>query len=73
MEGKINCYLINKKINLLMSIRTLEERAQRLFSTKGQSSLDPSLMTKGSKGKASKEKELLRHKELATLEAQIYK
>ncbi|XP_066146417.1 splicing factor 3A subunit 3 [Euwallacea fornicatus] len=52
---------------------TLEERAQRLFSTKGQSSLDPSLMTKGSKGKASKEKELLRHKELASLEGQVYK
>ncbi|KAL1505387.1 hypothetical protein ABEB36_004965 [Hypothenemus hampei] len=52
---------------------TLEERAQRLFSTKGQSSLDPSLMTKGSKGKANKEKELSRHKELATLEAQVFK
>lgn len=53
--------------------RTLEERAQRLFSTKGQSSLDPSLMTKGTKGKASKEKEGLRQKELAGLEAQIYR
>ncbi|XP_030755710.1 splicing factor 3A subunit 3 [Sitophilus oryzae] len=52
---------------------TLEERAQRLFSTKGQSSLDPSLMTKSTKGKASKDKELLRHRELAMLEAQIYK
>ncbi|XP_050293510.1 splicing factor 3A subunit 3 [Anthonomus grandis grandis] len=52
---------------------TLEERAQRLFSTKGQSALDPSLMTKATKGKASKEKELMRHKELACLEAQVYK
>ncbi|XP_060525947.1 splicing factor 3A subunit 3 [Cylas formicarius] len=52
---------------------TLEERAQRLFSTKGQSSLDPSLMTKATKGKASKEKEHVRQRELACLEAQIYK
>lgn len=53
--------------------RTLEERAQRLFSTKGKGSLDPSLMTKANKGKASKEKELSRHRELATLEAQVYR
>ncbi|XP_057655224.1 splicing factor 3A subunit 3 [Diorhabda carinulata] len=52
---------------------TLEERAQRLFSTKGKGSLDPSLMTKSNKGKASKERELLRQRELATLEAQIYR
>ncbi|KAJ8961028.1 hypothetical protein NQ314_006010 [Rhamnusium bicolor] len=52
---------------------TLEERAQRLFSTKGKGSLDPSLMTKNNKGKASKERELLRQRELATLEAQIYR
>lgn len=52
---------------------TLEERAQRLFSTKGKGSLDPSLMTKTNKGKASKEKEQLRHRELATLEAQVYR
>ncbi|CAG9772370.1 unnamed protein product [Ceutorhynchus assimilis] len=52
---------------------TLEERAQRLFSTKGQSSLDPALMTKTTKGKASKEKELLRQRDLAMMEAQIYK
>nr|CAI5832704.1 unnamed protein product [Callosobruchus analis] len=52
---------------------TLEERAQRLFSTKGKGSLDPSLMTKGNKRKASKEKEQLRQRELATLEAQIYR
>ncbi|KAG5867679.1 hypothetical protein JTB14_020189 [Gonioctena quinquepunctata] len=52
---------------------TLEERAQRLFSTKGKGSLDPSLMTKTNKGKASKEKEQLRQRELATLEAQVYR
>ncbi|KAH1012528.1 hypothetical protein HUJ05_011673 [Dendroctonus ponderosae] len=54
-------------------LKTLEERAQRLFSTKGQSSLDPSLMIKGTKGKANKGKEALRQKELAGLEAQIYR
>lgn len=53
--------------------RTLEERAQRLFSTKGKGSLDPSLMTKSNKGKATKEKEILRQRELATLEAQVYR
>lgn len=52
---------------------TLEERAQRLFSTKGKGSLDPSLMKKANKGKASKDKEQLRHRELATLEAQVYR
>lgn len=52
---------------------TLEERAQRLFSTKGKGSLDPSLMTKKKSGKASKEKEQLRQRDLACLEAQIYK
>ncbi|KAJ3645718.1 hypothetical protein Zmor_023356 [Zophobas morio] len=52
---------------------TLEERAQRLFSTKGKGSLDPSLMTKNKSGKASKEKEQLRQRELACLEAQIYR
>lgn len=58
---------------ILINFRTLEERAQRLFSTKGKGSLDPSLMTKANKGKASKEKEQLRHRELATLEAQVYR
>jgi splicing factor 3A subunit 3 len=57
----------------MFSYRTLEERAQRLFSTKGKGSLDPSLMTKNKSGKASKEKELLRQRELACLEAQIYR
>ncbi|XP_032828775.1 splicing factor 3A subunit 3 [Petromyzon marinus] len=54
---------------------TLEERAQRLFSTKGKSleSLDPSLFTK-SKAKSSKgsKKDMERNKEIALLEAQIY-
>ena len=50
--------------------RTLKERAQRLFSTKGKSleALDPSLFakTKGSK------RDTERNKDLAFLEAQIY-
>ncbi|XP_018328525.1 splicing factor 3A subunit 3 [Agrilus planipennis] len=52
---------------------TLEERAQRLWATKGSTSLDPSLMAKNKGGRASKEKELLRQRELACLEAQVYK
>uniref|UniRef100_UPI00358EDC32 splicing factor 3A subunit 3 n=1 Tax=Myxine glutinosa TaxID=7769 RepID=UPI00358EDC32 len=54
---------------------TLEERAQRLFSTKGKSLdlLDPSLFTK-SKAKSSKgsSRDAERNKEIAFLEAQIY-
>lgn len=52
---------------------TLEERAQRLFSTKGLKSLDPSLLAKNKPGKASKEKDMLRQKEIAALEAQVYR
>lgn len=52
---------------------TLEERAQRLFSTKGLTSLDPSLLAKNKAGKATKEKEQLRHRDLASLEAQVYR
>ncbi|XP_022919340.1 splicing factor 3A subunit 3 [Onthophagus taurus] len=51
---------------------TLEERAQRLFSTKGLTSLDPSLLAKKA-GKASKDKETARQRELACLESQIFK
>ncbi|KAB0802975.1 hypothetical protein PPYR_05161 [Photinus pyralis] len=52
---------------------TLEERAQRLWATKGTTSLDPSLMAKNKSGKASKEREQLRHRDLACLEAQVYR
>uniref|UniRef100_A0A667XVY4 Splicing factor 3a, subunit 3 n=1 Tax=Myripristis murdjan TaxID=586833 RepID=A0A667XVY4_9TELE len=52
---------------------TLEERAQRLFSTKGKSleSLDPSLFAKNPKSKGPK-KDTERNKEIGFLEAQIY-
>uniref|UniRef100_A0A4W6C6E5 Splicing factor 3a, subunit 3 n=1 Tax=Lates calcarifer TaxID=8187 RepID=A0A4W6C6E5_LATCA len=52
---------------------TLEERAQRLFSTKGKSleSLDPSLFAKNPKAKGPK-KDTERNKEIAFLEAQVY-
>uniref|UniRef100_A0A8C9VRY7 Splicing factor 3a, subunit 3 n=1 Tax=Scleropages formosus TaxID=113540 RepID=A0A8C9VRY7_SCLFO len=52
---------------------TLEERAQRLFGTKGKSleSLDPSLFAKNPKSKGPK-KDTERNKEIAFLEAQIY-
>ncbi|CAG9579737.1 unnamed protein product [Danaus chrysippus] len=51
---------------------TLEERAQRLFSTKGQTALDKSLVAKkgGNKAKAST---LQRHKDIAAIEAQVYR
>ncbi|KAG7261132.1 hypothetical protein CRUP_002422 [Coryphaenoides rupestris] len=52
---------------------TLEERAQRLFSTKGKSleSLDPSLFAKNPKAKGPK-KDTERNKEIGFLEAQVY-
>ncbi|XP_064473083.1 splicing factor 3A subunit 3-like [Ornithodoros turicata] len=51
---------------------TLEERAQRLFSTKGKqiSELDPALFTKSKPGR-SRDSE--KQKEIATLEAQVYR
>lgn len=51
---------------------TLEERAQRLFSTKGKKSLDPSLMAKKAVGKGTA-REHARQKDIALLEAQCYK
>ena len=57
---------------------TLEERANRLFSTKGKSldDLDPSLQAK-SKNKAStaykNAKEFEKQKEVASMEAQVYR
>lgn len=54
---------------------TLEERAQRLFMTKGKSveELDPSLFAKSKPGKVTKGKETEKIKELAALEAQVYR
>nr|CAG4638336.1 EOG090X03G1 [Cyclestheria hislopi] len=55
---------------------TLEERAQRLFSTRGKqlSELDPSLFAaKGQNKTNDKQKELEKQKKIALLEAQIYK
>ncbi|KAI5739397.1 hypothetical protein M8J77_018831 [Diaphorina citri] len=52
---------------------TLEERAQRLFSTKGKTALDPSLLAKSKPDKGLKSKQQERQKEIAGLEAQIYK
>ncbi|GBP94298.1 Splicing factor 3A subunit 3 [Eumeta japonica] len=51
---------------------TLEERAQRLFSTKGQTALDKSLVAKkgATKAKASTQQ---RHKDIAAIEAQVYR
>ena len=53
---------------------TLEERAQRLFSTKGQINIDPSLKKRNS-GDSSQKKERqgVRNREIALLEAQLYR
>ncbi|KAG7176412.1 Splicing factor 3A subunit 3-like, partial [Homarus americanus] len=54
---------------------TLEERAQRLFKTKGMSveELDPSLFAKSKPGKVTKGRETEKIRELAMLEAQVYR
>ncbi|KAK7601177.1 hypothetical protein V9T40_008618 [Parthenolecanium corni] len=52
---------------------TLEERAERLFSTKGKSDLDPNLMSKPNSGKLKRSKNLNKQKEIAMLEAQVYR
>ncbi|XP_065214834.1 splicing factor 3A subunit 3 [Planococcus citri] len=52
---------------------TLEERAERLFSTKGKTDLDPSLMIKPNSGKSKRSKNLNKLKEIALLEAQVYR
>ncbi|KAK7107124.1 splicing factor 3A subunit 3-like [Littorina saxatilis] len=55
---------------------TLEERAQRLFSTKGKKldELDPALFAKAKPGKAGKSgREAEKQKEVAMLEAQVYR
>ncbi|XP_072178718.1 splicing factor 3A subunit 3-like [Diadema setosum] len=55
---------------------TLEERAQRLFTTKGLplNQLDPALFAKSKPGKGSKagKKDAEKQKEIAFLEAQVY-
>lgn len=58
---------------ILLSCRTLEERAQRLFSTKGKKSLDPALVAKSKPGKSSKSRDNERQKDIAGLEAQVYR
>lgn len=51
---------------------TLEERAQRLFSTKGKRIIDPSLLAKKDVGRQSA-RDAARHREIANLEAQLYR
>ncbi|XP_005098228.1 splicing factor 3A subunit 3 [Aplysia californica] len=57
---------------------TLEQRAQRLFGTKGKNleELDPSLFAKskpGKAGKVGKNKDSEKQREIALLEAQVYR
>lgn len=53
---------------------TLEERAQRLFSTKGKKTLDPSMMAKKpAKNLNAQSRENERNKEIAQLESYLYK
>lgn len=70
---RVKITFVVKSRLLFHGFSTLEERAQRLWSTKGLTSLDPSLLAKNKVGKATKEKEQLRHRELACLEAQVYR
>lgn len=51
---------------------TLEERAQRLFSTKGQRTIDPTLLAKRDVNKIAA-RENARHREIAHMEAQLYR
>ncbi|GIY20409.1 splicing factor 3A subunit 3 [Caerostris darwini] len=54
---------------------TLEERAQRLFSTKGKklSELDPNVFAKSKPGRAGRHRDSEKQKDLAALEAQLYR
>ena len=57
---------------------TLEDRAKRLFGTKGLQieEIDKSLFAKGqgkNKGPSEQDKETEKHKKIALLEAQVYK
>lgn len=51
---------------------TLEERAQRLFSTKGKNTFEPILMAKKDSGKITA-REATRHRDIAQLESQLYR
>lgn len=65
---------VQVKINIFWhDYRTLEERAERLFSTKGKTDLDPTLMSKPNSGKLKRSKNLTKQKEIANLEAQVYR
>ena len=50
---------------------TLEERAQRLFSTKGKADVDPTLLAK--KGRTSQKTNVNKNREIAAIEAQIFR
>lgn len=54
---------------------TLEERSQRLFSTKGKKleDLDPALFAKSKPGKAGKSRDSERQREVGFLESQVYR
>lgn len=53
---------------------TLEERAQRLFSTKGKTEVDPQLLAKkGGAGNASQKTNSSKNREIASIEAQIFR
>ncbi|XP_060077482.1 splicing factor 3A subunit 3-like [Ylistrum balloti] len=54
---------------------TLEERAIRLFSTKGKNleDLDPALFAKSKPGRAGKSRDTERQREIANLEGQVYR
>ncbi|XKL61992.1 hypothetical protein PGB90_001825 [Kerria lacca] len=52
---------------------TLEERAERLFSTKGKTDLDPNLMIQPNSVKSKRSKNVNKQKEIANLEAQVYR
>jgi splicing factor 3A subunit 3 len=60
-----------------LKCRTLDERAQRLFSTKGKSyeDIDPTLFakTKGGIKNPTKDKDAEKQKDFAALEAQVYR
>ena len=57
-----------------MFCRTLEDRAKRLFSTKGKpvENLDPSLFSKAARSSSTTAELNDYHKEVAFLEAQVY-
>lgn len=56
MDQGVHVGSVLSAVRLCLLSRTLEERAQRLFSTKGKSleSLDPSLFAKNPKAKGPK-------------------